>query len=134
MKELAEVVRRELLAGESPRAAAAIEAGMEDGLVIALVALLEGEMGDHHEGMRATMSLLERSMERAPTVACRLMAALYPLASEAYYHEVCDAIDTWIHTKQPHDLVGAFRHKATTATIGYMARKYLEWSKIIEGC
>jgi len=127
----AEIVRQELLVGESRSATIAVEAASEDELTVGLVELLEEELEHRHEAIRAVMSLLERSMEHAPAVTGHLMASLYPLASESYLHETCDAIDIWLQSQAPRDLASAFRRKASKAT-GYMRGKYLEWAGTIE--
>jgi len=98
IKDLAQSTRWEVLAGEPLRSAAtAIEAEEEDDLVRSLVDLLEAEIGNRPDAIRATMSLLEQSIERDPPIAGRLMASLYSLASDSFLHEVCDAIDIWFY-------------------------------------
>ncbi len=42
------------------------------------------------------MIRLEEFAEEEPALACCLMTALWPIASELFMHDVCDGVDLWI--------------------------------------
>jgi hypothetical protein len=133
IKELATSLCSELVGSTYVRIArAVVEAEAEDVVMANLVALQETRLGDRIDAIRKTMSLLESAMERDPAIAARLMGSLYPLAAQAFLHEVCDAIDIWIYEYHPAELATVFRRKAEGNSTGHMGKKYLEWATVID--
>ncbi len=51
-----------------------------------------------------SMSRLERLATHSESVACKLMAVLWPYANDAFLHDICDSIDLWLVNSEIDDL------------------------------
>lgn len=77
------------------------------------------------------MTLLESMMDVDQVVATCLMTRLYPVASQIYLHEVCDAIDLWMDQASGEELEKYLKIDAAWRG-NSMAAKYKQWLKNIE--
>jgi hypothetical protein len=77
------------------------------------------------------MGVLERLFDADPVVGGTLMAHLYPIASRARMHDVCDAIELWMHHKGNAALAQTLRDNHHAEQDEALQRKHQMW---IEWC
>lgn len=94
-----------------------------------LLALLDLERASSSEqwAIDKTMTFLEVLMEESPLLGAALMAVLYPLASDAFLHEVCNGIEFWIEDSREARLVEILQSLASGASDQRLARRYNRW-------
>lgn len=64
---------------------------------------------EREDGVNFLMRRIEELAEVDYTGACILMIALWPIASEAFMHDICDAIDLWIVSNPSSSLLDYLR-------------------------
>jgi hypothetical protein len=62
----------------------------------------------------AAMEEIQKLAAIEPDAARLLMADLWPIASEAYMHDVCDSIDLWIADRPSPSLISKLKELADT--------------------
>ena len=60
------------------------------------------------------------------------MARLYPLASDERLHDVCDAIDLWLHHLRSAELASQLRALANKTESEELASRYFRWALALE--
>jgi hypothetical protein len=101
-------------------------------VVLALVKAHEAGGDPRTVAIKDTMTLLERLMDVDAEVAGSAMAELYWPASDAFLHEVCDAIDLWFDASKDPALAKALRAEAARAGDTRRKRRLEDWAKDVE--
>jgi hypothetical protein len=99
-------------------------------LLLSIVEL--GKRNGASDGIQGAMSLFESMEDTSPVVAGYFMALLYPIASDALMHEVCDGIAMSIALKHCGELAPILRTLAGNETDEDVARHYREWAANLE--
>ncbi len=75
-----------------------------------------------------TMSFLEKLMDISPVIAGYLMGRLYPMAGKMHLHEVCDAIELWMHANKDENLAGSLMKLANEGVRPLLQKRYIAWA------
>lgn len=68
---------------------------------------------------------LEKLADTDPDSACSLMADLWPIAADAYMHDVCDSINLWIDDHRSPIVIEKLKELSTHHPIDTIRRHWL---------
>ena len=135
---LASIERLAALLFREPEDAAALESAerlLHAGHGSPLLAALLDHAGAPTSRVDAVLGLmpkLESMMDAVPFVATYLMARLHPIAAQLHEHPVCDAIDLWMHSRNPAPSAEALQRLAREGLRPRFQKQLAEWLAVIE--
>ena len=112
-------------------AGALIESAQGSKLFTSLVEACKEQLDETSDLPRALMSICERLMDIDPGVGIYAMARLYPLAGKMHDHEVCRAIELWVHSQATLDVADALDRLATERARPSLLERYKQWASAV---
>lgn len=106
-----------------------VEQGLSSQLVAQITYVGTKPDQDLTQAISKTMANLETIAETDRSLACILMAELWGRASDTTMHEVCDAIDLWLHDS---DSVELYRHLRKLASSELDPDKRRHFEQLVE--